>query len=111
MDSRLLSHDPETGVSEFIHYDEATDDIVLELYQELDLDASNAAEYNAHSDHGPTRWKGDWHRVASIPLVELERLKREGRIDQDGTVRDDKSLIKLLNDRDYLKFRTKPGRL
>lgn len=111
IDTRLLSHDPETGISEFIHYDEATDDIILELYQESPLDDVNRAKYNAHSSHSATRWKGEWHHVASIPLVEMERLRRERRIDADGTVKDDKALLKILNDRDYLKWRTMPGKL
>lgn len=111
MDSRILDYDPLTGITELFHYDDVTDTVTLEVQQTSAIDDQNAAEYNAHSDHGPTRWKGDWHKVASIPLVELYRLQRDGVIDRDGVVHDDTSLVKLLNDRDYLKFRTKPGHL
>lgn len=111
VDSRILNHDPLTGVTEVFHFDDVTGDITLELQQTSGIDALNAAEYNDAPDYGPSRWKGEWHKVASIPLVELYRLQREGKIGADGTVEDNESLAKLLNDRDYLKFRCKPGKL
>lgn len=111
IDSRVLDRDPLTGVTEIMHYDGATDEITLELRQESSLYDLNAAEYAAHSDYGPSRWKGDIHKVGSIPLVELWRLQREGAIDRDGVVQNDTALLRVLNDRDYLKLRTMPGHL
>lgn len=110
-DKRLLQHNPDTGVSEWFIYDHADDSITLQLTQPTVSDDLNAVEYNAAPDYGPSRWKGEFHKVASIPLVEYVRLQREGVIAPDGEIRDDKKLLKLLNDRDYLKFRTKPGAL
>lgn len=111
IDSRVLDRDPLTGVTEILHYDGATDEITLELRQESSLYDLNAAEYAAHSDYGPSRWNGEMHKVASIPLVELWRLQREGIIDRDGVVTNDAAFTRVLNDRDFSKWRTKGGRL
>lgn len=110
-DTRLLDHNSDTGVSEWFTYDHTDDSITLHLTQASVIDDVNAVQYNAASDYGASRWKGDFHKVGSIPLVEYERLRREGVLAPDGTCHDDKAILKLLNDRDYLKFRTKPGRL
>ena len=110
-DTRLLNHSPDTGISEWFVYDDADDTITLELTQPTVADDLNAREFNTSSDCGPSRWKGEWHKVASIPLVEYVRLQREGIIAPDGEIRDDKKILAVLNDRDYLKFRTKPGRV
>ena len=110
-DTRLLNHSPDTGISEWFVYDDADDTITLELTQPTVADDLNAREFNTSSDYGPSRWKGEWHKVASIPLVEYVRLQREGVIAPDGEIRDDRKMLSVLNDRDYLKFRTKPGRV
>ena len=63
------------------------------------------ALHNNESDYGPTRWKGDHHRVATIPMpifMELDRL---------GITRDSKDFLKWLEKPDNSVFRTKPGKL
>lgn len=51
-------------------------------------------------------WKGDWHRVASIPLnVFHDQLAEASRQD------DQKYLSKWLNDADNAAWRTKAGRI
>lgn len=51
-------------------------------------------------------WKGDWHKIASIPLGtyydKLAEASRQG---------DDAYLAKWLNDGDNAAFRTKEGRV
>jgi hypothetical protein len=51
-------------------------------------------------------WKGDWHKVASIPLgVYYDKLHQ-------ASLQDDKAFInRFLNDPDNRAFRTKDGRL
>lgn len=102
VDSRLFDHDPITGVTEMFHYDDVTDTVTLELIQRVD-ERVYQAQYNAHSDHKATAWKGDWHKVASIPLVVYEDLRRQGIVDDDAAFK------RWLNDRDNRVFRTKPG--
>lgn len=67
---------------------------------------ANAKERNESA----TGWQGDMHKVASIPVVVFEDMckiagcnlmKPENR----------GRLIAMLNDRDFLKLRTKEGRL
>lgn len=51
-------------------------------------------------------FKGDWHKVASIPLnVYYDKLDEAVRQD------DMKAVSRFLNDSDNFKFRTKEGRL
>lgn len=64
---------------------------------EANRDMRNAAEKG---------WKGDWHRVASIPLnVFHDRLAEASR---QG---DDAYISRFLNDSDNLAFRTRGGRV
>jgi hypothetical protein len=52
------------------------------------------------------RWRGDLHRVMSLPIHLHERLLGEA-IRQD----DQRYISKVLNDPDYSRFRTKAGRV
>lgn len=105
IESRLFDYDPLTGVTEVFHYDTVTDEVTMELQQTLVIDDLNAAQANSVSDYGPTRWRGEWHKVASVPLVVIEELRR------NGVLNDNKALTRWLNDRDNQVFRTKPGHL
>lgn len=66
------------------------------------LDA-NKAEYNMHDER--SRWNHEGTKVASIPLVVWEELKRKGIAD------DQKALLRWLDDPDNRAFRTRPGKL
>ncbi len=106
MDSRLLGYDPLLGVTEIFHYDEATDEFHIENRQEIDdLVDVNTALYNDVSTKSSTQWKGDIHRVASIPMVVYADMVKTGMI------HDQKALRKWLADPDNRVFRTKPGSL
>lgn len=105
MDSRILGHDPLTGITEIFHYDDTTDEFHIENRQELILDEMNADEYNDVSTKSTTQWKGDMHRVASIPMVIYADMVKTGMI------HDQKAMRKWLADPDNRVFRTKPGSL
>ena len=78
--------------SQTFRTDYAVDDTI-----EANRDMRNAAEKG---------WKGDWHRVASIPLnVFHDRLAEASR---QG---DDAYISRFLNDSDNLAFRTRGGRV
>jgi len=104
-EKHLISHDPDAGITQYYHFDEITGDRALETVWTSNIDEVNPEAYNAHSDHKPTAWKGDWHHVASIPNVILEQWRR------DGILNDQKAFKAKLNDRDNLIFRTKPGKI
>lgn len=100
MDKRLFDYDPLTGTTRWFHYDDANDQFYIQTQQETeDLIDQNRRELN---DSG-TNWKGDWHKVASIPLSIFVRLQKE------GIVYDQEALKKWLNDPDNALFRTKHG--
>lgn len=58
-------------------------------------------------------WKGDLHHVASIPYVVYEQIMREIGYDfKQPLTQDQKTkFARMLSSRDYLKLRTKEGRL
>lgn len=102
MSRRLLSRDPVTGVETYFHYHDDRDAFTLETVQQVDdvLDA-NKRDYN----DAQTGWKGDMHKVASIPMTLYLDLKRQGILD------DQAALKRWLNDPGNRYFRTKPGKV
>lgn len=71
-------------------------------YEATGTIAENAAMRNA----AESGWKGDWHKVASIPLnVYYDQLAAAAQQD------DGKYLSKWLNDSDNRAWRTKEGRV
>lgn len=102
IDSRVISTDPETGLVELMHFDTDTDDITMETKVDVaPVIEWNKRLYNAES----SSWKGEFHRVASIPMVLYHELQKQGIID------DEKRLKKWLNDPDNRFFRTRGGRV
>lgn len=102
MGERLMDKDRTTGLSRYFSYDEASDTYTIRTQQEVtDLLDANRDQANA----APTGWKGDVHKVASIPLNVYYDLKRRGIVD------DPKRLREWLNDPDNRYFRTKTGRV
>lgn len=100
MDKRLFDHDPLTGITRWFHYDDANDNFYIQTQQETqDLVDQNMREANEAGDG----WKGDWHKVASIPLTTFMQLQKQ------GITQDQAALKKWLNDPDNAYFRTKHG--
>lgn len=105
--ARLIDYDPVTRTRTLFHYDNTEDVAILETVQDVgDVIEATKSEYNAHS-HKDKRWRGDWHKVASIPMSVITDYKRKG-ID---LMKDDAALKRFLNDRDNGVFRTRPGRV
>lgn len=106
MIAKLLEYDPVRKIRRDFHYDPATDEFVVETRQEVEaLTEQNKALHNATDER--VGWKGDWHRVASLPLNVHADLQRRGLFDRGR----EKDLKRWLNDRDNLAFRTRPGRV
>ncbi len=82
------------------------DDDTLKIYEEQDiepvLDMNQRLRNNTDERHG---WKGDMHRVASIPLVVYDELLRTGK------TKDKDYMKKWLNAPENQVFRTRSGRV
>ncbi len=72
----------------------------------------NKALMNEDNSSG-SLWAGrDWVRVAQIPLLTLEKWRKEDGIDWFRWNDEDKAkIIARLNDNSYSKLRTAPGRI
>jgi hypothetical protein len=101
IDSRPFSYDAETGIKTTFHYHE-DGGISFEKTQDVEsLLELNKATLNA----SPEGWKGDLHKVASIPIHVYQQLRAE------GILKDPERMKRWLADPDNSKFRTKSGRL
>jgi len=100
--TRPLSIDPFTGQRQTWHYDATDDSVTVATEQDVTaiVEANKAAAASA-----PSRYGGEMHRVASIPMSVYWELKEK------GILRDQKALRKWLNDPDNRVFRTRFGRV
>ena len=99
--SKVLSHDPASGITRFYHWDNSTDEFVIQTRQETSgIVEANKIAYN----DAPDRW-GDMTRIASIPVSIYFDLKKKGIVD------DPKAFKRWLSDPDQRFFRTKGGNL
>ena len=102
MQKRLLDFDPVTQTREYFHYDVERDAFTIERIQETDpIVEANKRDFNDASGN----WRGDMHKIASIPMDLWSKLNAE------GIATDPKRLKKWLNDPDNRFFRTKPGKV
>lgn len=98
----LMEYFPDTGKS--VWACEIDDEIHIRVDQPVDaLLKQNREAFNSAS----SGWKGDWHRVASIPLNVLHASGMDEAIGQ----RDERFMSKWLNDGDNAAWRTKGGRV
>lgn len=105
--------DLQTGIIETYSKDHITGKINVHKQQDVSpfLDA-NQTERNSDSGN----WKGEWHKVASIPpiLIEMwtEELKAKGASNPYPLAPENKAfLIAKINSTEFSKLRTKAGRI
>lgn len=107
--SRELSYDPITRTRKIFHADETGTNYTVEKRQDVtDILERNKA-LMAQTDER-ARW-GEMTQVASVPLAVYEQWIQDGVIDRDGNVHDDKAVLRVLQDPEWAKLRTRPGRL
>lgn len=99
-DWRLLGFDQETGKTAWMLFNEDGSLTVKTFMPVDDLLEANAAAMAL--DDG--RWKGEMHRVASVPMHIWQR-ELAPAVQQN----DDAYVNRWLNDIDHRKFRTKGG--
>lgn len=91
-----------------VHHQNADDTFTIETTQNVNpvIDA-NVSDFNSGSDgYTPSR---ELRKVASIPMIEVHRLMKQGIniFNED----DWPKIAAKLDDPDWLKFRTAPGRI
>lgn len=103
-DWQLHDYDPVTGRSVWALFDGEKTVLRIDTPVQATID-ENAAIRNAT----PDGWKGDYHRVASVPMQLLydENLGLNKAIQQG----DDRFISRFLNDADNRAWRTKDGRV
>ena len=109
IDTRIFNHDVDAGILEVFHYDEATDEVRIDTVQNCDALVETAkAEYNTYDESSGVGRSENFFKVGTIPSVMIENWKKQG-IDiftEDGK----KWLMKnIINNRDYIGLRTRPG--
>lgn len=101
---RLLDVDPLTRIRRQFRYDNTDETFVVQTTQDVEPTIElTKAFYNATDERAP--WKGDLHKVASIPLVVWADLVRK------GIAYDDAALRRWLDDSEQRVFRVRPGKL
>ena len=103
MRTRPFSFDPAAAIVTQWHEDH-DGNVVVETEQDVSAIIEDAKiRYNMHDERSP--WKGDFHRVASIPMPMMMDLYKQGVMDEP------KRFAAWLNDSDNGVFRTRPGRI
>ena len=102
---RQLDYDSATGITQWFHYDEITGDIGLQTQQDVTavIEGTKGA-FNPVDERAS--WKGDVHKVASIPMVIYNELAKIS-----NNFKDQPAIRKWLNNPDNRVFRTRPGRV
>ena len=103
--AKVLSQDGDMGSTH--HYSHADDQTVIKTVQDVGPYLRKNAQERAHSSEG---YKGDFHKVASIPLVVIEQWTKE--LGDDPLAKHNRKwFVAKLNNSDFLKLRTKEGRI
>lgn len=107
---QLLDYDRATGVKTLARYDDVTEEMTIGSVQDVNPILEQAAA-SRNDPSQPWRREGGgemgWWKVASIPLVLVEKWKREDGIDVFNKDHTD-AVVKKLNDPDYAYLKTAP---
>jgi len=105
MKGRYLSSDGDM-VEQFF-FDDMEKKSHIKVVQDV---APYLRQNNLDRTEGRQGWKGEVHKIASIPLVVLEQWRKE--IGSDPLDKNNRPwLIARLNNKDWAKLRTKEGRI
>lgn len=107
MAGRFLGFDPALGMADAFHYDNSADKFAVETRQDVEpIIENNKKLANLNDGFTPSR---EMRRIASIPLVIIEKWKTELGVDIFNK-NHAQALRRLLNDPDWRYLRTSPGR-
>lgn len=106
----FLDYEPGTGITEHF-YQEGNK---ITIHKTADIGKELAAN-RVNLNETKSGWKGTFHKVASIPPIILEmwveELKAKGKHPNPLNPCNRAFLIAKLNNRDFVKLRTKEGKL
>ena len=104
---KLFGYDSDTGVVE--HFQKEEGKIIISKSQ----DVENTLKHNQIDRINNGSWKGDMHKVASIPVIVAEKwineLRMAGRNTSLFCAENKPFLIAKLNSLEFQKLRTKEG--
>ena len=102
MRTRPFGTDVLAGTQTLYHEDPVDGTVTIETFSDVDC-VLELAKANFNNKRRKSPWKGDFHHVASIPIVLALQLEK------DGTMADPKRYTAWLNDSDNQVFRSRPG--
>lgn len=111
--TKIVDYDPASGITETFVKDPTSNKIEVNQSQNVsELFRQNRQQSNAASD----TWQGDFHKVASVPLVIVEQwaneMKAAGYANPNPLAKEhEKWLIGKLNSPDFQRLRTKMGNI
>lgn len=101
MITRPFGTDVQAGTQSLYHEDH-DGSITIETFSDVECVVEmTKANYNNKREKSP--WTGDFHHVASIPIIVALQLER------DGIMADEKAYARWLNARENRVFRSRPG--
>ena len=104
MEKRIFSEDKDLGITRYWHYNNETDEATIQTQQDVtDIIEENKQEFNMVDERAG--WKGEFHRVASIPMSIYCQLQAEGKLD------DQEYMKRWLNSDENRFFRVRPGKV
>ena len=104
---RLLSYDPYSDISTVYHSNPGGKQFTIQTYQDVSCYLRANAEQRKSVSRG---WKGDLHEVASIP-PNVWNMWWQELGDNPGHPRNKAWLAAKLNSNEFLKLRTKEGKM
>ena len=103
LDSRVISTNEAIGQVQKMHFHE-DGGLTIETIQDItDVVEANKALYNLYDER--SNWRGDMHKVASLPMSVYYDLKNKGILE------DPVAMKKWLNNPENVVFRTRPGQV
>jgi hypothetical protein len=104
MEKRIFNEDKDQGITRYWHYNDETDEATIQTQQDVtDIIEENKQEFNMVDERAG--WKGEFHRVASIPMSIYSQLKAEGKLDDQDYMK------RWLNSDENRFFRVRPGKV
>lgn len=104
MSEETYDYDDATGIVRSVHFQSSDDAYTFVTRQDVTPIAEDAkAHFNSVDERTP--WKGEMHRVASIPMTIFMDLQKK------GIIKDKKAFAAWLNHPDNRVFRTRPGKV
>jgi hypothetical protein len=102
-----LDRDAQSLIYSFVHTDKADNKLIIGQQQDVTPILEAAKQRRSHFDER-ARWKGDWHHVGYIPLVDYFTMLYAVDRDEDAF---QKAIKIWANNSETCNYRSRPGRV